>query len=138
MAVVALLWGGACDGDETITGTYSAIVFESSDTCDDSRDSYPIELEISRSGGGFRVLVNGAGPLTGDIEDGVLRVTGTVTEADGTRPRTVRLEMSILRRRIVEAKGRVTWEGTFPDVADTCVQDFDFTGGRRSEFVPLG
>jgi hypothetical protein len=124
----------ACDSeDDEITGTYTAAVFESEDTCDDRQDQYSLEIEIARQGDGFSVLVFGSGPLTGDIrDDRILAVTGTITETDGTRPREVRLEMDIRRGRIVEGAGRATWNGTFPDVPGVCVQDFDFTGFRQN------
>ena len=134
----------ACEDEESeITGTYQANVFESMDTCDNSRDSYGLEIEITRQGSEFRVLVNDAGPLTGGLEEGILVVTGTVTggdppcDATGACPRDVRLEMDIRRGRIVEGKGRVTWNGTFPGVSGVCVQEFDFTGFRRDARVPV-
>ena len=136
----------ACNSeDEEVTGTYTAIVFEDEDNCDGERDGpYPLRLEIARQGEGFSVEVNDAGTLTGDIrDDGILVVTGTVTGGDppcseiGACPRSVRLEMDIRRGRIVEGAGRITWNGTFPDVPGVCVQDIAFTGSRQGALAPI-
>ncbi|MFN2421527.1 MAG: hypothetical protein ABR527_09160 [Gemmatimonadota bacterium] len=129
----------ACNSeDEEITGTYGVFVFESEDTCDDVENSYNLLIEITRQGDGFSVLINGSGPLTGDFrDDGILAVTGTITETDGTRPRQALFEMDIQRGRIVEGAARITWNGTFPDVPGVCVQDLDFTGSRQDAAVPI-
>jgi hypothetical protein len=135
----------ACDNESNeITGTYNAAVFESEDTCDGERDGpYPLQFEIARQGDGFSVLVNGAGPLTGDIrEDGILAVVGTVTGGDppcsgsGACPRQVQLEMDIRRGRIVEGAALITWNGTFPGVPGACVQELTFTGSRQ-DLAPI-
>jgi hypothetical protein len=132
----------ACNNDdEQIPGTYSVSVFEAEDTCDGEENQFTLVLDIRRQDDGFRVEINAAGQaglLSGDIEpDGILVVTGTVTDTDGTRPRQVRLEMDIQRGRILEGRGLLTWNGTFPGVPGQCTQELNFTGFRENAVAPV-
>ncbi|MEJ2151905.1 MAG: hypothetical protein P8Y29_02875 [Gemmatimonadota bacterium] len=135
----------ACDDENnSITGTFNLFIGETTDTCDGVlNDDIQSQIVISRDGDDFTVAFGDDGVLTGQLDNqGLIQVQGPVMvtiEVDG-QPTEVDsfMEMQIsIVREVLQATGRLTYDGTHPSSPGVqCIQEFGATGQRPS-LVPL-
>ena len=135
------LAAAGCDGDEDqITGTYELRILETRDTCDNEINQVRSTVTISRTPTGFLLDFGPDARLDGSIsEEGVLAASGNIIiRRDGlVIPAFLQVGLVIREGQIRQGTGRLTFNGTFPNVAGTCVQEFTIQGGREDSRVPI-
>lgn len=142
IGLVGLAGVGACDGqdDVTLEGTYLLSIVETEDDCDGELNSgIQATMTIEREGDTYTVRFGDQATLVGVIDpEGLLQVSGVSNVpvvVDGeTVTVTADMVMQIgqFQTGEIEASGRLTFEGTFPGVEETCEQVFVAAGDRRS------
>lgn len=141
--MVALALG--CDDEpNSITGTYNLFIGETLDTCDGIlNDNIQSRIVINRDGDDFTVAFGDDGVLTGQLDNqGLIQVQGPVMvtiDVNGA-PNEVAsfMEMQIsVVREILQATGRLTYDGTHPNSPGVqCIQEFG-ASGQRPSLIPL-
>ena len=127
----------ACGEDEQrgVEGRFTLVVSESRDTCDNQTNSFGSEITITRDGDDVVVTFGQDAILTGTIdENGEILAQGVVEDQGGGRT-TVLAVRILVRRTRLESTGRQTFNGTFPGVPGTCLQEFSISG-QRANVVP--
>ena len=135
---------GCDDESNSITGTYNLFIGETLDTCDGIvNDDITSRIVISRNGDEFTVAFGDDGVLTGQLDNqGLIQVQGPVMvtiDVNG-QPNEVAsfMEMQIsIVREILQATGRLTYDGTHPSSPGVqCIQEFG-ASGQRPSLTPL-
>jgi hypothetical protein len=138
--VVALATiGSTCDDtNNRVTGTYQLTVVESRDSCDQEFNSFGSVVTVtSGSAGAYTVSFGDAAVLEGSFSDeGVLVAQGVIDDQGDGKTTTMQIGI-LVRQGLVEGTGRLTYNGTFPGVTGSCVQEFSFTGQRTDSRAPV-
>jgi hypothetical protein len=135
---------GCDDESNSITGTYNLFIGETLDTCDGIvNDDIQSRIVINRNGDEFTVAFGDDGVLTGQLDNqGLIQVQGPITTTIdvGGQPTEVAafMEMQIsIVREILQATGRLTYDGTHPSSPGVqCIQEFG-ASGQRAALIPL-
>ena len=140
-AVALLTVGSVCDDDDSrITGTYELLIIESRDTCDNDLNEVSSVATISRDESGFVIEFGDEATLTGEFSsEGVLVAQGNIVVVrEGMEiPAFMQIGIVIKQGVITQGSGRLTYEGTFPGVPGTCVQEFGIAGSRTDSAAPI-
>jgi len=121
----------ACgDDDNFFEGEFSLTVFETTDTCDGTSNSFQVLMEIDQlEGNEFEVRFGDEAILQGTLNDeGVIVARGTSTAGGIEAEMLVNI---LVRRESTDGNGVLTFEGTFPGVEGVCTQEFRWTRGDR-------
>jgi len=139
MALALATMGSTCDeSDNRVTGTYTLTITESRDTCDQEPNTFASSVTITaQSGGGYVVSFGEDAELTGEFsDDGVLVAQGIIDDQGDGRTTTMIVGF-LFRQGSIEGTGRLTYNGTFPDVPTACIQEFGMTGQRSDNRAPI-